>query len=105
MNEIMNEDDVRWIWKRLQGVMKSAEEERGIHPGLVTWSYLRFSTSLHFQRFPDPGVATMMALDILMGTIREHQTEESKEADSTSVVDSIQDEDLVIGTPTGATLQ
>ena len=105
MNEIMNEDDVRWIWSRLQGVIRSAEEERGIHPGLVTWSYLRFSTSLHFQRFPDPGVATMMALDILMGTIREHQNEESKEADSTSVVDSIQDEDLVIGTPTGATLQ
>ena len=105
MNEIMNEDDVRVIWKRLQCVIKSAEEERGIHPGLVTWSYLRFSTSLHFQRFPDPGVATMMALDILMGTIREHQYEESKEADCTGVVDGIQDEDFVIGTPTGATLQ
>ena len=105
MNEIMNEDDVRWIWNRLQGVIKSAEEERGIHPGLVTWSYLRFSTSLHFQRFPDPGVATMMALDILMGTIREHQNEESKEADCTGVVEGIQDEDLVIGTPTGVTLQ
>ena len=47
----------------------------------------------------------MMALDILMGTIREHQNEESKEADCTGVVDGTQDEDLVIGTPTGATLQ
>ena len=105
MNEIMNEDDVRWIWNRLQGVIRSAEEERGIHPGLVTWSYLRFSTSLLFQRFPDPGGATMMALDILMGTIREHQNEESKEVDGTGVVDGMQDEDLAIGTPIGATLQ
>ena len=105
MNEIMNEDDVRWIWNRLQGVIKSAEEERGIHPGLVTWSYLRFSTSLHFQRFSAPGAATMMALDILMGTIREHQNEEPKEVDCGGSIDGIQDDDLAIGAPTGATLQ
>ena len=105
MNEIMNEDDVRWIWNRLQGVIKSAEEERGIHPGLVTWSYLRFSTSLHFKRFPDPGVATMMALYILMGTILEHQNEEPEEVDCPGSVDGIRDEDLATGAPTGATLQ
>ena len=105
MNEIMNEDDVRWIWNRLQGVIKSAEEERGIHPGLVTWSYLRFSTSLHFQRFPDPGVATMMALDILMGTIREHEQEQSEETGPARTADGMPDEETATGTPAGIVLQ
>jgi len=105
MDEIMNEDDAKWIWDRLQGVIKSAEEERGIHPGLVTWSYLRFSTSLHFQRFPDPGVATMMALDILMGTIREHEQEQSEETGQACAADGMPDEQAVSGTPAGIVLQ
>lgn len=105
MKEIMNEEDVKWIWKRLQNVIDAAEEERSIHPGLVTWSFLRFSTSLHFQRFSDPGLATMMALDILMGTIREHQEEESEKTGQSDLAGSLQDEDPVTGTPPGVFLQ
>ena len=105
MKEIMNEEDVKWIWNRLQNVIDAAEEEHSIHPGLVTWSYLRFSTSLHFQRFSDPGLATMMALDILMGTIREHQEEESEKTGQADLAGSLQDEDPVTGTPPGFFLQ